>query len=215
MTHVTLGISAPRPSPVAIPLPEWLGGSFRVGLGDILSWIAGVLGLKPCEACARRALIMNQLMVFGASTAHMSDASHATGPTVDIAPVNSSSTTGKKEEPPRCKVIINTFFDNTCTAGPCPPNSKCAWKRAKLKFLPGVFLWTNDHFRPVYPRDFEPTECECLDDTPSMKAAPPPANGGPGIDVEEMAHPIEGLTIQEEELQRLREGYDIELWTGD
>ena len=203
--------------PFIFRLPRFIGVD-HIGLGDLIARITKAFGAKPCGGCAQRAMALNRAVAFRAGVGlSMSDSSAPSGKPVpaDIAPVGSGSTSGTAPKKPICQVIVNTFFDNTCTAGPCPAGTKCAWTKAKLKFLPGVFLWSSDTFRPEYPRDFEPTECGCLSVIPSLTLPPvKKPTGATGGEPEELPHSPEGPTISEEELQRLREGYEIELWTG-
>jgi hypothetical protein len=47
-----------------IPLPNFIAKK-EIGLGDIIQRATAIIGIKPCEACRKRAATLNKKIVFG------------------------------------------------------------------------------------------------------------------------------------------------------
>ena len=49
--------------PIRVRLPGWITDE-DVGLGDVIKRATSLIGIQPCDDCARRAAMLNRWMVF-------------------------------------------------------------------------------------------------------------------------------------------------------
>ena len=49
--------------PLQVHFPGWITDD-EVGLGDVIKYATSLIGIQPCDTCARRAAMLNRWMVF-------------------------------------------------------------------------------------------------------------------------------------------------------